>query len=111
MYSDEFTRLQANPQFEQRLLYTPNPEVQVYQMLQEGRIDGFLRSKATFKSLTRQIGEDINLEIHPMTVVSAKQHIIFSKKSVSAEIVRRFDEAITTIHQNARLDQLLSEFF
>jgi len=111
VYSDEFSMLQKNPEFRERLQYIPTSEMQQYEMLQAGRIYGILRSITALKSLHDSFGQGFNLEIHPMPVVSARQHVIFSKKSVSAEKVERFNESLRTIQKNGLLDRLAANYF
>ena len=111
VYSDEFTELLANPQFSDRLQIIPTSDIQQYEMLQAGRIDGFLRSITALKNLEDELGRAINLEVHPIPVVSARQHVIFSKKSVTAELVQRFNAGLRTIQNNGLFERLVDSYF
>lgn len=111
VYGEKFLALTQDPDFQKHVQYIPTAEMQQYEMLQAGRIDGYLRSITAMKSLKDLLGSDINLQVHPVPVVSDRLHVVFSKKSVSAELVERFDEGLRTIQNNGLLERLVADYF
>jgi len=94
---DEFIRLMKNPEFKKHIYYLPTDELQQYQMLQADRIDGYVRSITAMDSLRAKLGHSLNLEIHPLPMLTSKQHVMFSKKSVSKAIVENFNSSLQNI--------------
>ena len=94
---EELEQCLANSKYKKHVFYIPTVEIQQYNILQAGHIDGYIRSITAIDSLRETIGDELNLEIHPLPIHTSKQHVIFSRKSVDRKLVEQFNSSLDNV--------------
>jgi polar amino acid transport system substrate-binding protein len=79
--------------------------------LMHGRIDGFLVDDVdVLRAEARALGVLDAVERHPLQVEGVNLHYMFSRVSVSRDIVRAFDQALARFKADGRLDRIFQQF-
>jgi len=107
---DKFEELMLNPEFKKHIIYIPTDEMQQYQMLHADRIDGYVRTTTAIDSLRDILHDELSLEIHPLPILTSKQHFLFSQQSVKSEFVNRFNASLEEIVKTGIYDELKTRF-
>lgn len=107
---DKFAELMTDAEFNEHIVYIPTDEMQQYRMLHAGRIDGYVRSATAMESLRELIGDELRLEIHPLPILTSRQHFLFSKKSVNQYFVDRFNASLNKLIESGIYSDLESQF-
>lgn len=107
---EEFAELMADAEFMKHIVHIPTDEMQQYKMLHAGRVDGYVRTATAMKSLQELLGEELRLEIHPLPILTSRQHFLFGKKSVSKHFVDRFNASLEKIIETGIYADLESRF-
>lgn len=100
----------TTPELKKQIYYIPTVEIQQYNILQAGHIDGYIRSITAIDSLRNTLGEDLNLEIHPLPILTSKQHVIFSRKSVDRALVEEFNQSLNLIIERGVYDEIENRY-
>lgn len=107
---DRFAELMTDAEFSKHIVYIPTDEMQQYKMLHAGRIDGYVRAATAMKSLQELLGEELRLEIHPLPILTSRQHFLFSKQSVNQDFVDRFNASLNKVIESGTYADLESRF-
>lgn len=81
-----------------------------FQKLFNGEIDGFLTDRTVAADLAWVKGWQSQVEEHPAYFVQEDVYLIASKKTVSQESMRNIDNAITTLKHSGEYDQILQSY-
>ncbi|WP_108649393.1 substrate-binding periplasmic protein [Dongshaea marina] len=108
-YGDEFEGLMESYPFI-RSTHTFNTEKQKVKALLIGRVDGLIGNPVSTFHILRGLDAVDDVEIHPLKIHSANQHVIFSKESTSAELVKRFNDALRRLKQTGEHQQITLKY-
>jgi polar amino acid transport system substrate-binding protein len=107
-YGPEFKKIAKDPEFAKRLYYIESSIEQRYKVLKANRIDAFTYPLSAANQVDELTGG--NVEVHPFMIVSSPQHVMFSRKSVSPEIVELFNASFKRVKASGVYDQILSKY-
>lgn len=108
-YGDTFDRLMQDPSFARQVQAAPTTLLNLRKLL-AGRIDGFIESRPVGADVARKEGVLDQVAVHPVPVSSDPTHLMFSKKSVPAQVVERFNDALATMKVNGRYDEIMNKY-
>lgn len=108
-YGDAFMTLAKKPQFNQKVSESSSDEKSL-KKLKVGRIDAILMDKYVGASLVKSEGLSADVTVHPMPVHSDDIFFIFSKKSVSQDVVDRFNQALELIKASGEYDRIIESY-
>lgn len=110
-YSPEYVSLREKEWFKSHLV-TVDTVDRLHDTLLLGRVDGYLGSEFEQADIIAKRG--LNGKIVPafylMTDEDAQSQIMFSKKTVSPDVVKRVDEAIIRFHASGEYDAILKKY-
>lgn len=84
--------MEKNKSLSNKLLYIADNTVMI-DLIKRGRADGFFVEENFFNYKSKTSNDYKNLEGHPLIIHSENVYFAFSKKSVSPEILERFQQA------------------
>lgn len=108
---DAFEELLSDEAFRKQVFYIDTDEMQQYRVLKAKRVDGFLRSKTALDNLRKALGEDADIEIHPLPIFTSKQHVMFSRKNITQTLVDRFNASLTQIRSTGVYADIEAKYF
>lgn len=86
-------------------------DMQNLRKLEMGRIDGFLMDPLLADKVLKKHSLDTAIVRHPMKEIEVSTiHFMYSKKSVSLQVVQKLDSSITLLLENGSIDSLISKF-
>ena len=107
LYGDEFVRLMRNPEFSRQVEEVTSDE-QNYQKLLTNRLDGFIQESS--RMLIEGKASGILEQVEPLFAIEGNfLHFMFSKQSVSPEIVAMFNEGLRTLHADGTYQRLFEK--
>ncbi len=109
IYGDVATALQDDPLFKSKFVYVPVTEVNYYNLLQH-KIDGFLEDPFVAAFTIKRKALQGQIEAHPIEIHSGDVAIMFSKKSVKAETVADFNQALIRLKDSGEYQNILSKY-
>ena len=110
-YGDEYERaLRDNPEYTKKLNLV-KADVQNYDMLLFGRIDGFLGELHHVSYDLKRKGAYHLVEVHPIDVLSDDIYVMFSKKNVQPEFVYKFNTALGEVRSSGEYDKVVYQYF
>lgn len=108
VYGHTFNELMKDPKFSSKVEPVAKDE-QNHLKLLSGRFDGFIQE--TSRLLATEKNADILSKIEPLFVVDQDAlHIMFSKKSVSAEFVHQFNQQLQTFMNSGSYEKLFTKY-
>jgi polar amino acid transport system substrate-binding protein len=110
-YGGAYAGLLADPEFDPGQLQEVNTEEQNYDKLLKGRIDGFLADPANVRVYLRDHGLEGKIVPHPVPVFASWSFVMFSKKTVTPELVDAFDRALAVVRRDGAYDQIRAKYF
>ncbi|NNG00174.1 MAG: amino acid ABC transporter substrate-binding protein [Desulfobacteraceae bacterium] len=108
-YGETYDELATNVEFQKNIEEVKVNE-NLYKMLIKDRIDGFLADPVSGTAGLKTLGFFTQVEIHPMQVYSDNIHIMFSKKRVTPEYVRKFNQSLAEIKVNGVYNIILNKY-
>lgn len=108
-YGDTYEELIQNPDFKLHIEEVTNDTFN-YKKLLNHRIDGFLADPISFASTIEKENLLEKIEAHSLTIYSTDIFIMFSKKSVSPQIVDDFNKSISEIKKNGTYEKILNKY-
>jgi polar amino acid transport system substrate-binding protein len=109
-YGPEFEALMADPGFAERVDGVINYETNIRKLLL-GRIDGILVDDiGVMIGALADHGAEDQVEQHPVFLAGDEFHLMFSKKSVSADLVARIDEVLAGMEADGRLLHIMDKY-
>jgi polar amino acid transport system substrate-binding protein len=107
---EEVARHMADPAFAALVEGAADYAINLNKLL-HGRIDGFLVDDIdVLRAEAQALGVLDAVERHPLQVEGVNLHYMFSRVSVSRDIVRAFDEALARFKADGRLDRIFQQF-
>ncbi len=108
MYGDEFVRLMENPEFS-RQIETVTSDEQNHQKLLTHRLDGFIQEAS--RMLTDGKKSGIRDQVEPLFVVGEDDlHFMFSRQSVPAEIIHKFNEGLRNLRADGTYQRIFETY-
>lgn len=83
---------------------------QAMPMLAGRRIDVYLEDLVVGRHVAKKMLLSQEIEAHPLLLHNAPSHYLFSKKSVSDEVVRKFDAALSAMVAEKLPEQVISRY-
>lgn len=108
-YGKDFEKAMESKAFSARVALTPNAD-QLFKKLVAKRVDGVLEDKFVGIYQLKKSGLLEQVEIHPLVVNEGKIYLMYSKKSVTPEVVAKWNDAIVTIKSNGVYDKIVSNY-
>lgn len=108
-YGPEFTALSQDPTLSAQF-HTVVHRKNLWLMLQRGRIDGMLADELTAADELRQLGLSDAIASAPLVVASEPTHTAFGKRTITADFVRRYDEAVAAMRREGRIAALFRRY-
>ena len=109
-YGPEFEALMADPAFAGQVDSGVGYETNIRKLL-HGRIDGILVDDiGVMVSALADYGAEDQVEQHPVFLAGDEFHLMFSKKSVSADLVARIDEVLARMKADGRLRHIMDKY-
>lgn len=107
---EEVASVMADPAFAALTESAADYEVNLTKLL-HGRIDGFLVDDVhVLRAEAQALGVLDAVERHSLQIEGVNLHYMFSRKSVSRDIVDAFDQALARMRAEGRLDRIFQEF-
>ena len=104
-YGAEYGALLDDPDFVARLHVVPD-RPRAWRMLRSGRIDGIIADQATALASGTELPA-LGDRLVPVLVLSAEPaHVMFSRRSIDAGFVARFDAALASMRADGTLERL-----
>ncbi len=108
-YGDEFNRLKQIPAFAARLQPVPHDQISYWKLLRH-RLDGMLADPVTVSQQLKQMQLEDNLLRPLFNLYSNDIHLMFSKESVAAATVERFNRGLQRIRDNGTHARILRNY-
>jgi polar amino acid transport system substrate-binding protein len=109
IYGDMVTALQDDPKYKSKFVYVPMTEVNYYNLL-ERKTDGFLEDPFVAAFTLKRKGLQEQIEAYPIEIHSGDVAIMFSKKSVKAETVTAFNQAIVRLKASGEYQNIMTKY-
>lgn len=106
-YSQEYERLLEAGRLEDNNVTVPSFEAAL-SMLMRNRIDGFIIGDQVARHLVRSRQEEQEVEFHPMPIQTGTAYVMFSRRTVDHDLVRRFDEALAEMEADGTTEHILN---
>ena len=104
-YGEIFKQLMHNKLFKKHIKVVLDIEENIGLLLQN-KIDGLLADPNTIKAFVKKYRIDDELMEHQLPIYKSSIHIMLSKKTQSLAILQQFNQAITILKLNGRLDAI-----
>lgn len=108
-YGEGYKKLIKNEAFARRIEKVKVNELN-YKKLALGRIDGFLCDPVAATAGLKSLDMLDMVEIHPMKVYADDVHVMFSKKRVPWEYVRKFNKSLAELKESGEYDKILGRY-
>lgn len=99
VYGSELTEIQKDPELNKRLVYSKN-NMQHVELVKENGLDGVIDDPIVVSYRSVSTSGNTRLQSCPIVVSSAPVSLLFSKKSVSVDVVQRFNRAIQEVQKS-----------
>lgn len=109
LYGDEVTALQDDPRFADQFEPVRVGEAN-FAKLMNFEIDGFLEDPFVAAAVIRRKGLQDDVEPHPIVIETGNVRLMFSKASVSEDVVRRFNEALAAMTQDGSYEKIVKKY-
>lgn len=108
-YGPQCERLKENPFFRRHLTKTSDDSKHPSLLLRH-RTDGFLGDLINMTHVLKERKVLDNVEIHPLPIHSDDIYLMFSKKSVSKELISAFNQGLDKIKANGIYNKILNQY-
>lgn len=109
VYGDLVSALLDDDRFSSNLTTVPISEINYYNLIQN-EIDGFLEDPFVAAYMIRSKGLQGQIESEALDIHSGDVAIIFSRKSVKAETVQAFNQALIKIKESGEYQKILDKY-
>ena len=109
IYNNEVETLQDDPNNSDKVIAVSTGLINFSKLL-ENDIDGFLEDHVVGRSSIRRQGLENQIELHPYVINTGDVHLMFSRVSVSEEIITRFNQALSKIKLDGRHQRLIDKY-
>jgi len=104
-YGSKIVNIQKDPALDQRLYYQDDGKVEL-DLFRQNMLDGILEDPIVMAYMKRNDMQLAQAKSCQVTVYEGLVSIMFSKKTVPVEVVKRFDDAIEQLKQAPDYEQL-----
>lgn len=108
-YGEQFNEEMKNPKFK-KLVEEVKDDNSNIKKLNYGRIEGFFMDPYAGVVQLREMDLSNQIVNSSFAVTSGTIHMMFSKKSVSPDIVKRFDDGLQKLKSSGRLDEIIKKY-
>ena len=109
IYGDEVMALQDDPKYSAKFHGVTVGEAN-FERLRNFEIDGFLEDPFVAAAVIRRKGLHEDIEAHAIVIETGEVQLMFSRASVSEDIVKRFDAALAKIKQDGTHEKLMQKY-
>lgn len=110
IYGDAVTSLQDDPEFADRFLLASVGDENATRLL-DREIDGFIEDIFVGTATIRRRGLEDEIQVHPLTLQSGGEVcFMFSRASVTPEIVARFDAALEGVRASGVYEEIQGQY-
>ena len=104
-YGNDYQELIKNSKFQSHISEVIDLEENV-NMLLRGHIDGFLVDPITMATFTQKYKMQGEFEVHHLPIYEDSIHIMLSRKTMTIENLKQFNQAIAKLKQNGTITQI-----
>jgi len=108
-YSPDYSHLMADPDFRRQTIAGPNHD-SLWRMLAAGRVDGVIADEMTGLYEIRRLGLDAEMARHGLIVSREPAFVAFSRKTIDAAFVDRFNAELARLTANGQLQHRIQPF-
>ena len=108
-YGEAFEKLSKEKYFK-KIIKTTTKEIQLYKMLNKGRISGILVDKYSGFSFLKKLKYREHIIPHPVKIYSDDIFVMFSKKSVKKSFVEQFNKSLKKIKDDGTHKKILNRY-
>lgn len=109
IYGEKVTQVLDDPRWQDQLVEVPVGELNFLNLM-DFNIDGFLEDPFVAASIDNRRDWGMHFEALPLDLHSGEVHLMFSKASVDAETVERFDEALDELRSGGQHERILKRY-
>ncbi|MDZ7790270.1 MAG: transporter substrate-binding domain-containing protein [Xanthomonadales bacterium] len=109
IYGDRVEAVLDDPRWQNQLVEVPVGELNFLNLM-DFRIDGFLEDPFVAASIDHRRDWGVTFEALPLDVHSGDVHLMFSRSTVDAEVVERFDEALQALRDSGEHQRILDRY-
>mgnify|MGYP000229219900 CR=1 FL=1 len=106
---DEFDQLMQKKDFK-KMIQVVSKESQNHDKLIAKRIDGYIGDAISGINLLHKKNIYNKIEIHPVKINSSGIYVMFSKKSTTLDLVKRFNDSLNRLKKNGVYDIILKTY-
>ncbi|MCG8688710.1 MAG: transporter substrate-binding domain-containing protein [Desulfobacterales bacterium] len=108
-YGETFSELMKDKAFQAKVQFVYKDELNIKKLM-AGRIDGLFMEPVVATSKFRALNLLDKVEVLPVFVYEDDIYVMFSKKSVSPNIVEAFNKSLKRIRSNGEYDRILGKY-
>lgn len=109
IYGEPVDRILSDDRWQDQLVEVPVGELNFLNLM-DFRIDGFLEDPFVAASIDHRREWGVTFEALPLEVQSADVRLMFSKASVDADLVARFNEALADLRESGEYQRILERY-
>lgn len=109
IYGESVDRVLSDDRWQDQLVEVPVGELNFLNLV-DFQIDGFLEDPFVAASIDHRRDWGVTFEALPLEVQSGAVRLMFSKASVDAELVERFDQALTELRESGEYERILERY-
>jgi polar amino acid transport system substrate-binding protein len=108
-YGDKMSALMESERYRKQFVPAFMSEMNVVRLL-DGDIDGFLDDSMVGSTMIRRKGLNRFVAEHQAKIKMGNVYVMFSQKSVSIELVKKFNRAMAVIKSNGQYDEIVQRY-
>lgn len=108
-YGEKMSALMESERYRKQFVPAFMSEMNVVRLL-DGDIDGFLDDAMVGATMIRRKGLNSFVAEHDAKIKMGNVYVMFSQKSVSLELVKKFNRAMAVIKSNGQYDEILQRY-
>lgn len=108
-YGEKMSALMESERYRKQFVPAFMSEMNVVRLL-DGDIDGFLDDAMVGTSMIRRKGLNSFVAEHNAQIKMGNVYVMFSQKSVSLEMVKKFNRAMAVIKSNGQYDEIIRRY-
>ncbi|MDZ7791144.1 MAG: transporter substrate-binding domain-containing protein [Xanthomonadales bacterium] len=109
IYGEEVDAVLENPRWRDQLVEAPVGELNFLNLM-DFRIDGFLEDPFVATSIDHRRDWGVTFEALPTEIHNGNVRLMFSRASVDAEVVERFDKALAELRDSGEHQRILDRY-
>ncbi len=109
IYGDEVMALQDDPKYSEKFQAVTVGEAN-FERLRNFEIDGFLEDPFVAAAVIRRKGLHEDIEAHPIVIETGEVRLMFSRASVSEDVVNRFNASLAEMKQDGTHESLMQKY-